>query len=104
MCDLFTHFDDSLCPRYKNMWLQHELIDVEVSDNKNHLANIGRLIEDLESDMRAHLDSLYILKTREVVNSIRTAGADPKLTQLHVDSLKQAVLGHGKSKSKDAEI
>ena len=53
----------------------------------------GRLIEDLENDMRSHLDGLYILKTREVVNNIRSTGADPKLTQLHVDTLKQAILG-----------
>ena len=77
---------------------------MEVDENKTHLANIGRLIEDLESDMRAHLDSLYILKTREVVNSIRSAGGDPKLTQLHVDSLKKAVLGHGKTRTTDSEI
>ena len=43
--------------------------------------------------MRSHLDGLYILKTREVVNNIRSTGADPKLTQLHVDTLKQAILG-----------
>jgi len=84
--------------------VQHELIDIEVDENKTHLANIGRLIEDLESDMRSHLDALYILKTREVVNAIRSTGADPTLSQLHVDSLKQAVLGHGKTRIKDSDI
>ncbi len=80
------------------------MIDIEVDENKTHLANIGRLIEDLESDMRSHLDALYILKTREVVNAIRATGADPQLSQLHVDSLKQAVLGHGKTRVKDSEF
>jgi len=83
---------------------QHELIDIEVDETKTHLANIGRLIEDLESDMRSHLDALYILKTREVVNAIRSTGADPQLSQLHVNSLKQAVLGHGKTRTKDSEF
>ena len=53
--------------------------------------------------MRLHLDALYILKTRDVVNNIRSTGADPKLSQLHVDSLKQAVLGHAKTRAKDSE-
>lgn len=83
---------------------QHELYDIEVDEHsKSHLANIGRLIEDLETDMRSHLDALYILKTREVVNSIRSAGADVKLTQQHVESLKVAVLGHGKGRKMDSE-
>jgi capping protein beta len=37
-----------------------------VNDASPHLANIGRMIEDMEGEMRANLNELYILKTREV--------------------------------------
>lgn len=53
--------------------------------------------------MRSHLDGLYILKTRDVVNNIRSAGANVMLTQQHVESLKTAVLGHGKARKMDSE-
>jgi hypothetical protein len=37
-----------------------------VNEVKTHMANIGRMIEDMESDMRNNLGELYIKKTREV--------------------------------------
>ena len=43
-----------------------------VNETKTHIANLGRMIEDMESEMRSNLYELYILKTREVVNSLRT--------------------------------
>lgn len=82
-----------------------EKYDIEVDDySKSHLANIGSLIEDLETSMREHLDALYILKTRDVVHNIRSAGADVKVTQLHVSTLNAAVLGHGKARKMDSEV
>lgn len=53
--------------------------------------------------MRSHLDGLYILKTREVVNSIRSTGADPVLSKQHVQALNAKVLGHGKARIIDSE-
>ena len=83
---------------------QHEFINIEVDDHsKNHLANIGRLIEDLENEVRLHFDSLYILKTRDVVHNIRSTGADVKVTKQFVDSLNVAVLGHGKARKLDSD-
>jgi capping protein beta len=35
-------------------------------EEQTHIANIGRMIEDMETDMRSNLGALYILKTREV--------------------------------------
>ncbi|CCI50768.1 unnamed protein product [Albugo candida] len=44
---------------------------LEYQDSFSHLGNIGRMIEDLENDMRSSLDTLYISKTKEVVHSMR---------------------------------
>lgn len=37
-----------------------------------HIANIGKMIEDVEIEMRSSMDSLHIQKTRYVVDSVRT--------------------------------
>ena len=47
-------------------------LTTNLTDQKTHFSNIGRLIEDMETDMRSNLNELYIQKTREVVNSLRT--------------------------------
>lgn len=39
----------------------------------DHIANIGRMIEDVEIQLRTNLDVLYIQKTREVIDSIRSS-------------------------------
>lgn len=59
--------------------------------DQSHLANIGRLIEELESEMRSNLNELYILKTREIVNSIRSATDGPIQTDTHTANLNAAV-------------
>ena len=41
-------------------------ISANISESKTHISNIGRMIEDMETDMRSNLNELYILKTREV--------------------------------------
>ena len=74
-----------------------------VNETKTHLANIGRMIEDLETDMRMNMNQLYILKTREVVNSIRTMKEGPIQTASHVAVLNAAVSGHGKNRKVDSE-
>ena len=70
---------------------------------KTHLANIGRLIEDLETDMRMNLNQLYILKTREVVNAIRSVSDGPAQAAAHVAVLNAAVTGHGKNRKMDSD-
>ncbi|ETW01449.1 hypothetical protein H310_06963 [Aphanomyces invadans] len=64
-----------------------------------HLSNMGRLVEDMEIDIRSNLDRVYISKTREVLNGMRklqhgvatAQGANP-----FVGELGRAVLKHGK--------
>ena len=41
-----------------------------------HIANIGKMIEDVEIEMRSSMNSLHIQKTRYVVDSVRTPPGD----------------------------
>jgi hypothetical protein len=61
------------------------------------------MIEDLETDMRMNMNQLYILKTREVVNSIRRVKDGPTQAASHVAVLNAAVAGHGKGRKIDSE-
>ena len=36
-----------------------------------HLANIGRLIEDNENEIRSEMDGIYINKTKQIINTGR---------------------------------
>jgi hypothetical protein len=72
------------------------------NESKTHIANIGRMIEDMETDMRSNLGALYIMKTREIVNAIRGSG-DMHQDAAHVANLKEAVMGHGNKRSVDSE-
>lgn len=74
-----------------------------LSDTKTHISNIGRMIEDMETDMRSNMNELYILKTREVVNSLRNSGAGPNQDAMHIANLNAAVMGHGKTRLVDSE-
>ncbi len=42
-----------------------------IKSEDEHVINLGSMIEEMEIDVRNQMDSLYIQKTREVVNSIR---------------------------------
>ena len=53
--------------------------------------------------MRSNLNELYVLKTREVINAIRSTGDGPSQTAAHVASLNAAVTGHGKSRKFDSQ-
>lgn len=81
---------------------QGELSSV-VNETKTHMFNIGRMIEDLETDMRTNLNELYIMKTREIVNSIRTLRSGPAQDAKHIANLNAAVMGHGKTRVVDSE-
>lgn len=75
-----------------------------VTEAKTHFHNIGRLIEDMETDMRSNLNEIYIMKTREIVNSIRTLRSGPVMDAAHVATLNAAVMGHGKTRKNDSEV
>lgn len=49
-----------------------QVITLLTSDNdEEHVANMGRLVEDMESRMRSSLQEIYFGKTHDVVNEIR---------------------------------
>lgn len=63
--------------------------------HKTHIENIGRLIEDMESDMRANMNELYLMKTRSVMNNIRNGTDGPVLSAEHVAALTDKVIKRG---------
>ena len=66
-----------------------------MNENRTHLANIGRLIEDMEFDMRSNLNELYVMKTREIVSTLHRSGDGPVQKQSFVNDLNAAVVEHG---------
>mmetsp|Transcript_11920 Transcript_11920/g.14836 ORF Transcript_11920/g.14836 Transcript_11920/m.14836 type:complete len:174 (+) Transcript_11920:203-724(+) len=67
---------------------------VTVSSDMEHVTQIGEMIEDMERNIRQQLDSLYIQKTREVVNSIRRPiKAEDAPSQAFVADLTGALKG-----------
>ncbi|KAL7463762.1 hypothetical protein ACHAXS_004116 [Conticribra weissflogii] len=68
--------------------------EFSVSLSSIHIVNIGKMIEEVESSMRSEIDSLYIQKTRNVLDmmwrdersNVSTEG------QEHTKSLNEAVL------------
>jgi len=74
-----------------------------VNESKTHIANIGRMIEDMETDIRSNLNELYILKTREVINSIRTSSGGPTQDASHIARLNAAVMSHGNARKIDSD-
>ena len=75
-----------------------------MNETKTHLANIGRMIEDMENDMRSNINELYILKTREVINSLRNQSDGPVQSASHIANLNAAVMGHSKNRLIDSEV
>lgn len=43
-----------------------------VNEPSMHIANIGRMVEDMENSIRNTLDQIYFGKTKDVVNSLRS--------------------------------
>jgi capping protein beta len=48
--------------------------DHAVSDASPHIANIGRMVEDMENKMRQTLNEIYFGKTKDVLNDLRLVG------------------------------
>jgi len=74
-----------------------------VNDNQPHMANLGKMLEDMELKIRNSIEGIYIQKTREVINGMRSAtGTNQKQNSLVVDSLKNAVKEHGAKRVVDS--
>jgi len=46
--------------------------DSPVTDSSPHIANIGRMVEDMENKIRSTLNEIYFGKTRDIVNGLRS--------------------------------
>lgn len=46
--------------------------DVALNDVNNHIANMGRMIEDMEFRLRQTIEQIYFSKTKEVFSNLRT--------------------------------
>jgi len=46
-----------------------------VDDFNTHVANIGRMVEDMELKMRNSLHEIYFGKTKDIVNDLRSVGS-----------------------------
>jgi len=76
-----------------------------VNDIQPHIANLGKMLEDMELKIRNSIEGIYIQKTREVVNGMRpVSGAQLKAWAQLAQSLNDAVLQHGTKRVKDSEI
>jgi capping protein beta len=54
-----------------NLTRQQEA-DFPVSNPQSHIANIGRLVEDMEIKLRTTLDTIYFGKTKDIFNQMRS--------------------------------
>lgn len=67
-----------------------------VDADRTPISVIGRMIEDMETEVRQSLNDLYVLKTKEIVDSLRSnTEAVESPPQSHMDSLNNAVLQLG---------
>jgi len=46
--------------------------DASVSEASPHIANIGKMVEEMENKIRNQLDEVFFARTRDVVNSLRS--------------------------------
>jgi capping protein beta len=69
---------DSVVPKLDEFMLagsitrqNEQTIPLTTSSNSEHVANMGRLVEEMESRMRNNLQEIYFGKTHDLVNEIR---------------------------------
>lgn len=55
-----------------NMTRQQEATFPANGDRKQHIGNIGQLVEDAEIKMRGSLNDIYFGKTKDIVNDLRS--------------------------------
>jgi len=46
--------------------------DLQLSETTPHIANIGKMVEDMENKIRTTLNEIYFGKTRDIVNGLRS--------------------------------
>lgn len=61
--------------------------DASVSEASPHIANIGRMVEEMENKIRNTLNEIYFGKTKDIVNGLRSI--QPLANQQQQDALRQ---------------
>jgi len=60
-----------------------------------HISNMGVILEEMELSVRNAIEGIYIQKTREVINGMRSAQGDKEKMWAGIqDALKNSVLAH----------
>jgi capping protein beta len=60
-----------------------------------HISNMGVILEEMELSVRNAIEGIYIQKTREVINGMRSAQGDKEKMWGNIqDALKNSVLAH----------
>lgn len=59
---------------------QNEM-EASVSDTSPHIANIGKMVEDMENKIRNTLNEIYFGKTKDIVNGLRSVQPIPDQKQ-----------------------
>jgi capping protein beta len=71
----------------------------QMNNANPHLSNLGRMLEEMELRIRNSIEGIYIQKTREVINGMRTTtGQRDDQWGAIADALKQSVLSKSGSK------
>lgn len=70
--------------------VENELV---VSDASAHIANIGRMVEDMENKIRNTLNEIYFGKTKDVVNSLRSVipASEQKQQRMLMTDMRKAL-------------
>ncbi|KAI0978518.1 hypothetical protein GJ496_001547 [Pomphorhynchus laevis] len=68
----FEH-TDSACVTLAGVLMKKSECDSVLEDGfSSHIANIGRLVEDMENRMRSSLEVIYFGKTNDIINRLRS--------------------------------
>lgn len=75
--------------------------DAVVSEASPHIANIGRMVEDMENKIRNTLNEIYFGKTKDIVNGLRSV--QPLSEQRQQNALRQELADVIKSRQVKGE-
>lgn len=82
---------------------QQETKSLPFNDANPHIANMGRMLEDMELKVRNAIEGIYIQKTREVINGMRLVnGEKNKAWEKIQESLAGAIAAHGAKRVVDS--
>lgn len=83
---------------------QQQSLKADISKDHSHVANMGKMLEDMELSIRNSIESIYIQKTREVINGMRLVdGAKAQQWAMLTKSLQDAVHARGTTRNQDSD-